>query len=128
FRPALPGGGIGEGFSMSTWATMIDDSFYVELLTTSVGVALLTTLLTLFASYPIALFVHRADPRWRNLLVVACISPLLVSAVVRTYGWLVILGDSGFVPSVLRAIGVARPPRLVYNMTGVGTGLVEILM
>jgi putative spermidine/putrescine transport system permease protein len=128
FRQGTAVGGLGEAFSLMTWIGIFADPFYAQLLALSVGVALLITVLTLLASYPIALFVHRAAPRWRNLLVVGCISPLLVSAVVRTYGWLVILGDSGFVPSILRALGVARPPRLVYNMTGVVTGLVEILM
>jgi putative spermidine/putrescine transport system permease protein len=40
----------------------------------------------------------------------------------------VILGDSGPVASLLRAVGVARPPRLVFNLTGVAIALVEILM
>ena len=74
-----------------------------------------------------ALAVHRAAARWRNLLVVLCISPLLISAVVRTYGWLVILGDRGVLPSLLRGVGIA-PPRMMFNETGVVIGLVEILM
>ena len=124
---ALPGGGIGP-LSPATWTGLLTDRFYAELALRSIGVALLVTLLTLLASYPLALFVHRADPRWRNLLVVLCISPLLVSAVVRTYGWLVILGVGGVLPTSLRAIGWSNPPRLLFNLTGVVIGLVEIIM
>ncbi|MCQ4161631.1 ABC transporter permease [Roseomonas sp. GC11] len=127
FREGLPGGGIGAAFSLATWGDLLADEFYLEILLRSVGMALGITGLALLASYPIAFFVHRADARWRNLLVVACISPLLISAVVRTYGWLVILGDAGFLPVILRGLGFA-PPRLVFNMTGVVIGLVEILM
>jgi putative spermidine/putrescine transport system permease protein len=58
---------------------------------------------------------------------VVCISPLLVSAVVRTYGWMILLGDQGFVPGVIRAMGMT-PPRLLFNETGVIIGLTEILM
>jgi len=51
-----------------------------------------------------------------------------VSAVVRTYGWLVILSDQGLVAAALRGLGMVRPPRLVFNTTGVVIALVEILM
>jgi putative spermidine/putrescine transport system permease protein len=127
FREGLPGGGIGEAFSLATWGELAADDFFREILLRSIGMSLAITLLALLAAYPLAFFVHRADPRWRGVLVVACISPLLISAVVRTYGWLVILGDRGFAPSVLRAVGI-EPGRLVFNMTGVVIGLVEILM
>lgn len=127
FREGLPGGGIGEGMTAATWAGLAADPFTYELVLHSVGVAVGITVLTLLASYPLALFVHRAPARWRGLLVVACISPLLISAVVRTYGWLVILRDNGFLPGVLRAAGLTAP-RLVFNLTGVVIGLVEILM
>jgi putative spermidine/putrescine transport system permease protein len=128
FRASSATGSIGEALTFETWKSLAQDPFYPGLVELSVSVSLLITGLTLLASYPIALTVHRSGPRWRNLLLIACISPLLVSAVVRTYGWLVILGDAGFVPSLLRVLGVGRPPRLVYNMTGVVIGLTEILM
>jgi len=127
FRDSTATGAIGGGMTLATWAGIASDPFYAELVWLSVWVSLLITALTLIVSYPIALVVHRASPRWRNLLIIACISPLLVSAVVRTYGWLVILGDRGFIPSVLRALGI-EPPKLIYNMTGVVIGLTEILM
>ena len=127
FRDALPGGGIGEGTTLATWSDLSADSFTYELILNSVGVALGITFLTLLAAYPLALFIDRTPPRWKNLLVVACISPLLISAVVRTYGWLVILRDNGFLPGMLRMVGLT-PPRLVFNMTGVVIGMTEILM
>ena len=127
FRPALPGGGIGEGWTWATWVGLLGDGYYWGLVGHSIAVSVEITLLCLVAGYPVALFVHRAPARWRNVLVVLCISPLLISAVVRTYGWLVILGDRGVLPSLLRSLGVA-PPRLVFNETGLVIGLVEILM
>ena len=126
-RPTLPGGGIGPGWTWSTWAAVLTDPYDLELLSHSVWVALEITAFTLLAGYPVALAVHRAPPRWRNLLVTVCIAPLLVSAVVRTYGWLVILGDRGLVAGLVRGLGLV-PPRLVFNETGVIIGLTEILM
>lgn len=127
FHESLPGGAVGKPFSLATWVDLAGDPYNWDLLTTTLRLSIEITVLTLLCAYPIALFVHRAPARWRNLLVVACISPLLVSAVVRTYGWIIILGDGGVVPVLLHAIGLT-PPRLVFNATGVVIGLVEILM
>jgi putative spermidine/putrescine transport system permease protein len=128
FREANEGGALLGGFTMGTWVKLFEDIFYAELVRDSILISLSITGLTLVCAYPIALFIHRAPDRWKNLLVVACISPLLVSAVVRTYGWMVILGDGGMVAAFLRWVGMAKPPRMVFNTTGVVVGLTEILM
>ncbi|WP_374618765.1 ABC transporter permease [Devosia sp.] len=127
FRPTGAGGVILPGWSLQSWWDVLSDRFYLQMLFRSIWLSLLITAITLVASYPIALFLHRMPPRWRPVLLVVCISPLLLSAVVRTYGWLVILGDGGFVASIMRSIGLT-PPRMLFNPTGVVIGLVEILM
>lgn len=121
------GGSIGEALTFKSWIRVLTDAFYVRLLVSTVTVSLIVTACTLACSFPLALFIHRSHPRWRNLLIVICISPLLVSAVVRTYGWIVILGDSGFIASTLRAAGL-EPFPLIFNRTGLVIGMVEILM
>ncbi len=128
FRDSSAGGALLPGFAWVTWEKLLGDVFYAQLVLDSVLIALSITVLTLVCAYPIALFIHRAPDRWKNLLVVACVSPLLVSAVVRTYGWMVILGDGGIIAAFLRWLGMARAPRMVFNTTGVVVGLVEILM
>jgi putative spermidine/putrescine transport system permease protein len=71
----------------------------------------------------------RTKSRWRTILLVLAIAPLLTADVVRVYGWLVILSPSGLVNSALLAVGVIQQPlTLVYNQTGAFIGLVEILM
>lgn len=127
-REANEGGALLGGITMATWVKLFEDVFYAQLVRDSILIALSITLLTLVCAYPIALFIHRAPDRWKNILVVACVSPLLVSAVVRTYGWMVILGDRGIIAALLRGIGMERPPRMVFNTTGVVVGLTEILM
>ncbi len=127
FRPTGAGGVILPGWSLESWWDVLSDRFYLQMLFRSIWLSLLITAITLVVSYPIALFLHRMSPRWRPVLLVVCISPLLLSAVVRTYGWLVILGDGGFVASIMRSVGVT-PPRMLFNPTGVVIGLVEILM
>lgn len=127
FNEALPGGGIREAFTWQNWLNLATDSFYLEILFRSVWISLLITALTLACSYPIALYLHRAGGRWRTFLIVLVISPLLTSAVVRTYGWIAILADRGLLSNMLGLVGLT-PPRLMFNIYGVMIGLTEILM
>lgn len=129
FNEATAGGGLREALTLASYVRFITDPHYLEVVWRSIGFSLLVTALTLVLSYPIALFIHRADPAWRSLLTIVTISPLLVSAVVRTYGWILILGEQGFLNGFLRAAGlIEQPLRLMNNWTGVLIGLTEILM
>jgi putative spermidine/putrescine transport system permease protein len=128
FNEALPGGGIGPNFTWENWVKLAQDSYYLEIVLRTVGISLLITLLTLVCSYPIALYLHRSSGTWRTFLFVLVISPLLTSAVVRTYGWIAVLADNGLINNALALLGTRAPVRLLYNMTGIVIGLTEILM
>lgn len=119
---------LAGALTLSNWTGLAQDIFYLKLLWNTVRVSLVVTLLTLLASYPIALFVHRVHGMWRNVLLVLVIAPFLTSAVVRTYGWIAILSDQGLVAAAAHALGVTGPLRLIYNEVGVVLGLVEVLM
>ena len=127
FFEAQGTGAMQEVYSLATWLKVVTDSFYGELILNTVGTSLVITLLTLVCSYPIALYLHRSSGIWRNILLVLVIAPLLTSAVVRTYGWIVILFENGLVNNALAAVGIGRM-RLIFNRTGVVIGLTEILM
>ena len=117
------------GYSLASYAGFLTDRFSLELLGNSLFLSLLVTFITLCCAYPIALFLHRLPPARRNLLFVITVSPLLVSVVVRTYGWMVILGDQGLVNSLLLSTGlISAPLRLVNGWIGVTVGLVEVLI
>jgi putative spermidine/putrescine transport system permease protein len=128
-NPSDPSGALGEGWTLHHYAELATDSFYAELTLASIRMAATTTFLALLIGYPIALFLHRLESRWKTLLVLLAISPLLVSGVVRAYGWIVILGDAGWINSMLRGAGlIDRPIRLVNNHVGVTIGLTESLL
>lgn len=126
FREAASTGSLSDVLSLKVWASLLGDDYYWSMVWRTVWLGALITAITLVLSYPLALFVSRAE-RGKAILVVLCISPLLLSAVVRTYGWMVILGDQGFLPALIRQSGFAAP-RLINNELGVIIGMTEILM
>jgi putative spermidine/putrescine transport system permease protein len=123
------GGVLIEDVSAGNYLRFLTDSFYYEILWRSLWMSVVVTLATLLCSYPIALFLFRMRSRWRGVLAVLTISPLLVSSVVRTFGWMVILGDSGMLNGALRWLGmITAPLPLMNNMLGVMIGLTQIEM
>ncbi|MDQ0134128.1 putative spermidine/putrescine transport system permease protein [Neorhizobium galegae] len=89
-------------------------------------VALIVTLICVFFSYPLAVFMAM---RPRLIYLILILLPLMVSIVVRTYGWVVLLGPRGLVNTLLIDVGlIDRPMRLMFNTGGVVVGLVHIFI
>lgn len=88
-------------FSLGNYAKVLADGFYWDVLLRTVRISLLTTVITLVLSYPAALYLYFSESRWRSVLLFIIVSPLFVSVVVRTYGWIVLLGNEGAINSML---------------------------
>ncbi len=81
------------------------------------------------AGYPLALSLWRAPAAYRSYLVVLVLAPLLISVVVRTYGWMVILGDKGVLNTALISFHIMRQPlEIMFTRTAVVIGLVHVLL
>lgn len=129
FLQSESGGVLTDRYTFENYINFFTDSFNWGLVFNSLWLSAFITLATLICAYPIALFLHRVSPVWRNFLFVVTVSPLLVSSVVRTYGWMVLLGDQGLVNGALMNLGIISSPiRLVNNTLGVFIGMVEILI
>ena len=81
----------------------------------------------LVLGYPLAYCLARARPRWQAVGLFLLIMPLMVSAVIRIFGWIVILGRKGMVNQALVAVGL-EPVKLLYSETAVVIGLVNIFV
>jgi putative spermidine/putrescine transport system permease protein len=129
FHETGPTGAMIEAFSLKTAGEVFADSFTAELTLNSLLLSLSSTAIGLVLAYPLSLFLFRTTSRFKTVLAVIAISPMLVSGVVRVFGWLAILGDQGLVNGLLLATGVISTPlKLVFNWTGVTIGLAESIM
>ena len=67
--------------------------------------------------------------RVRAVLAVVLFCPLMISVVVRTYGWLILLANQGLVNTTLLRLGlIDEPVRLLFNMQGVVISLTHIML
>jgi ABC-type spermidine/putrescine transport system permease subunit I len=113
-------------FTLVNYIKVTTDPFYVTTYLNTFGIALVVATLALVLGYPFAYFLVRYARRSRNLLVWLIYTPLTVSIIVRTFGWVVITADTGVVNNVLIAIGaVERPLRILFEVEGMTVGMVH---
>src|SRR5712671_6850945 len=105
----------------------IFDLYYVRLFGRTLRLGLITTAVCVVLGYPLSYWLARARPRWQAVGLFLLIMPLMVSAVIRIFGWIVILGRKGLVNQALVALGL-EPVKLLYSETAVVIGLVNIFV
>ena len=101
------------------------DPLYGVILWRSLVMSIAATALCLLIAFPLALFIARADARWKNIYLYLVILPFWTSFLVRTYAWMFLLRDSGLINSILLSLKIIHEPLpLLYNETAVVVGLV----
>jgi len=132
---ADPYGGVLPRFSSEAWYSLfyerqLDDSLtfawsYLQVAWRSVSIAGATTLITLLAGFPVAVWLAMQPASRRPLLIFLITLPFWVNLLIRTYAWILLLRDTGFINSSLLAIGlIDKPLPLLYNNGAVLLGLV----
>ena len=107
----------------------LTDPFYLKVLWRTVWISLVCTGISLLFGYPTAFFLARTKSRMKNMMLIITIFPFLVSAVVRAYGWQVILGKRGILNQFLQAAGLIHKPLVILNTwVAVVIGMVHLLI
>lgn len=121
------GGTLVPDLSLATYGKLAADSFTWSMTADSVRLSAIAASIALLLGYPMALVLFRSRSRFRGVLAVAAVAPLLVSGTARVIGWLAILGDGGLINGAFAAVGLPRLA-LINNWTGVQIGLTESVM
>ncbi len=119
--------GVQPGFTLAAYAAVLGDGYYWEIFARTGWVALLTTFICVLVGAPEAYILSRMQPPWRSLFLLVILAPLLVSVVVRAFGWSLVLGPAGFVNQLLEAVGVGRV-RMLYTPVAVVVALVHVML
>ncbi|MBW4562493.1 MAG: ABC transporter permease [Mojavia pulchra JT2-VF2] len=79
------------------------DPLYIQVILRSLDLAIKTTIICLFLSFPVAYWIAQIAPkRWRNLLLLSFILPLWTSSLLRSYAWITILRPTGVLNILLK--------------------------
>ena len=110
---------------------ILADSYHWDVLWVTFRIGALTTLVSVVIGYPLAWYLVRVVRwrPWRRFCVILLIVPLFTSNIVRSFGWMVLLGRNGLVNDGLIGLGlIERPMRFLGTELGILIGLVYILL
>jgi putative spermidine/putrescine transport system permease protein len=128
-RAFVPGSLEPGGWTLQNFADLAKP-LYARVFLDTVGICLTTALVTLVVGYPLAYaLVRTRNGLVRSAILVIAVTPLFLGEVVRTYSWIVVLGNNGFVNAVLLGLGAIREPlQLMFTPFGVITALVHVTL
>jgi putative spermidine/putrescine transport system permease protein len=125
----IPGSLDVGSFTLANFEAM-RHPLYARVFLDTVWLCLLTAVLSLVLGYPLAYALVRSHNLWlKSAILVISVTPLFLGEVVRTYSWIVVLGNTGFVNVVLMKLGIiAQPLQLLFTVTGVTIALVHVTL
>lgn len=103
------------------------DAYYLTVIGETLLFGLAVTFACALLGYPLGYAVARAQGTFKIIMIFVVVAPLLVNVVVRSFGWLVILGSSGAINALMQALGLPKL-NLIYNWSGVGIAMIHVLL
>jgi len=128
-RAYVPGSLDPGGFTLANFADLLKP-LYARVFFDTVVICAVTAIATLIVGYPLAYaLVHIEQPILKSTLLVIVVTPLFLGEVVRTYSWIIVLGNNGFINSILLSLGlVEKPLQLMFTSFGVVVALVHVTL
>ncbi len=116
--------------SLANYGTFIEEPLYLMTFLRTAVMSILATVLTFLIGFPVAYYIAKmAQGRTKSVLFLLCLIPFWVSELVRTFGWMILLRETGVVSSLLQWIGLAAGPvEMLYNDAAIMVGLVYTSM
>jgi ABC-type spermidine/putrescine transport system permease subunit I len=104
------------------------DPYYVEVLVRTLRIGLITTLACVILGFPVAYWLARCSRRVLATGLFLIVMPMMVSTVIRSFGWMVLLGRTGVINSASEALGFGRWLTIMNTEAAVVIALVQICL
>ncbi len=119
--------GVQTGWTLESYTLILGDSYYYEIFFRTGWIAALVTLICVLVGAPEAYILSRMGRPWRSIFLLVVLAPLLVSVVVRAFGWSLLLGPNGVVNQIFGALGIGVV-KMLYTPTAVVVALVHVML
>jgi putative spermidine/putrescine transport system permease protein len=128
-RAYIPGSLEVGGFTWQNFAVMLRPLYALAFWNT-VLLCFETAVFTLILAYPLAYALVRTNiSAVRSFILIVSVTPLFLGEVVRTYSWMIVLGNNGFLNTLLLKLGLLdRPVQMMFTAGGVVAALVHVTM
>jgi spermidine/putrescine transport system permease protein len=120
--------GLSSELTLENYRVLVREPVYFLVLLQTLRIAFTVTALSLFISYPLAMFLASLKGASKSTLLLLLFVPFWTSYVVRTFVWLPMLGRPGLINSVLKSLGLIDAPLdwLLYNEGATHVGLIYV--
>ena len=116
-----------ESLSFRHYGRLFTDAYYARILGYTLAMGFIVSTITAVAAFPIAYYLARTRSRLTSFYAVLTFTPLAVGMNMLTLGWMVILGRTGFINSLLTGTGLITDPlQLLYGWSSVIIGMVHV--
>ena len=122
----LTGVKAGE-FTLEHFQHVFTDDYYYAIFWRTFWISGLVTLICVLVGAPEAYVLSRMGAPWRSILLLVVLAPLLVSVVVRAFGWSMLLGPEGLVNKLFGLFGIG-PVKMLYTEIAVVVALVHVML
>ena len=122
--------GAGGAFSPANYTRFFAEPIYWNTFARTAAYSIVATLFTLIIAFPVAYYIAKvARGRDKGILFLLCLLPFWVSELVRVYGWMILLRESGILSGLLVWTGLAsKPVEMLYNDVAIMIGLIYTSM
>ncbi|WP_285423520.1 MULTISPECIES: ABC transporter permease [unclassified Pseudomonas] len=117
----------GDAWTFAQYLNLVTDSYFYEIFLRTFWISALVTLLCVVIGVPEAYILSRMGTPWRSIFLILILTPLLISVVVRAFGWSLLLGADGLVNQAIQALG-GRPVKMLYTPFAVILALVHVML
>ncbi len=116
--------------SLQNYGDFFTEPLYLMTFARTAVMSVLATLITLLIGFPISYYIAKiAKGRSQASLFLMCLIPFWVSELVRTFGWIILLRETGVISNLLQWAGLAdQPVEMLYNDAAMMLGLVYTSM
>jgi putative spermidine/putrescine transport system permease protein len=125
FFPDDPSGST--QLTLENYVKLFSTPFYLSVTFRTLYLAGITNIICLLVGFPVAYFI--AKSRYKGFFMALTISPLMVSALIQTFGWMVLLGKEGIINKTLITLGLVQDPiKFLFNFNGLLISYTQILL
>jgi putative spermidine/putrescine transport system permease protein len=118
-----------EALTPDNYIQAFSDPYYRTVLMTTLLMALGCTLIALILGFPAAYSLARMQSRWKSVVTILTLFPLFVGNVIRSAGWLALLGTDGAINAALKGSGlISASLTMMYTTGAVVAGIVAVVL
>lgn len=126
---AIPTFNSGSANIFSLYEKFLSENYNLQVIGRTILIAVITTIITLVLSFPVALWIARQKKLLKSLLSLLILFPMLTNAVVRNFAWIIILGKDGVINEILLSLHIISSPlNILYTNTSIIIGSIYLFL